>query len=142
MEKTIQALKNQGFHLTRQRLLVLEILTQFPGHPDAGAIFQEAKKRDDRISLATVYRSLAVLKSAGLVDENRLGEDHGHFETFQKSAHHHFTCLSCGTVIEFKAPRLAKWVAELSEKRGLRVTETRLNLHGYCPGCQDEAGKP
>ncbi len=132
----IQALHKQGSHLTRQRLLVLDILKEIPGHLDAGAIFQEAKKRDERISLATIYRSLAVLKAAGLVEENRLGEEHGHFETIQQAEHYHFTCLSCGRVIEFEATGIPEVVQELSGRENLMVTETYFNLRGYCPECQ------
>lgn len=132
----LHTLHNRGSHLTRQRLLVLEILKEVPGHPDAGAIFQEARKRDDRISLATVYRSLALLKEAGLVEENHLGEDHGHFEAIQDSHHYHFTCINCGKVIEFETTWIPEVVQELSERESLQVTETHFHLRGYCPDCQ------
>ena len=132
----IRALRNRGSHLTRQRLLVLDILKEVPGHPDAGVIFQEAKKRYDRISLATIYRSLALLKAAGLVEENHLGEDHGHFETIQSPHHYHFTCIGCGRVIEFEATGIPEVVQELSERESLRVTEAQFSLRGYCPDCQ------
>lgn len=131
----IQALHNQGSHLTRQRLLVLEILNEVPGHLDAGMIYQEAKKRDKRISLATIYRSLAVLKAAGLVEENRLGEEHGHFETLQNPQHYHFTCLSCGKVTEFETTRILDLVRELSEQSDWQVTKTLFHLQGYCTDC-------
>lgn len=136
------ALRDRGSHLTRQRRLVLEILKEVPGHPDAGAIFQEAKKRDDRISLATIYRSLALLKSAGLVEENHLGEDHGHFETIPETPHYHFTCLTCEKVIEFEAAEVPWVVEELSRRESLQVTETSFHLQGYCPDCQKEEVHP
>ncbi len=132
----LYALHNRGSHLTRQRLLVLHILKEIPGHPDAVTIFQEAKKRDDRISLATVYRSLAVLKAAGLVEENLLGEDHGHFETMQEPHHYHFTCVACGKVIEFEASRIPEVALELSKRENLQVTEVYFHLRGYCQDCQ------
>lgn len=127
----------QGSHLTRQRRLVLEILEQLPGHLDAAMIFQEAKKRNDRISLATVYRSLAYLKAAGLVEENPLGEDHRHFEAAQGRHHYHFTCLGCGKVVEFEAAGIPAVTQELSRRENLLVTEAYFNLRGYCPDCQE-----
>jgi Fur family transcriptional regulator, ferric uptake regulator len=131
-------LRHCGYHLTRQRLLVLDILKEHPGHLDAGMIFQEAKKRDDRISLATVYRSLALLKEAGLVEENRLGEDHGHFETIQGSQHYHFACISCGKVIEFETRELAEVVKGISKLSGIQVKEIHFDLRGYCADCQKD----
>lgn len=133
----IQALRQPGRRLTRQRRLVLDILNQAHGHPDARMIFQEALKRDDRISLATVYRSLDYLKKAGLVEENTFGEDHGHFETIQESHHYHFTCIGCGQVVELKAAGLSRFVQSLSEPADLQVTEIHLFLRGFCPDCQN-----
>ncbi len=131
-----QTLHDQGRHLTWQRQLVMDILKEYPGHPDAGMIFQEAKKRDDRISLATVYRTLSLLKTAGLVEENHLGEDHGHFETIQNHHHYHFTCKGCGKVIEFEAPEIHQVAQTISEREKLRITGIQYDLQGYCPDCQ------
>ncbi len=131
-------LRHSGYHLTRQRLLVLDILKEQSGHPDATMIFQEAKKRDKRISLATVYRSLAVLKEAGLVEENRLGEDHGHFETTQAPHHYHFACIDCGKVIEFEAGEISAAVQEISRQKNIQITEIHFDLQGYCMDCQNK----
>lgn len=130
-----QTLREQGFHLTRQRQLVLEILNENPGHLDAGMIFQEAKKRDSRISMATIYRSLALLKEVGLIEENHLGEDHGHFETVQGPHHYHFTCLGCGKVIEFESREISVIAQEISQQENLQVTGIHFDLQGYCADC-------
>jgi Fur family ferric uptake transcriptional regulator len=114
----------------------MDILKEDPGHPDAGKIFEEAKKQDSRISLATVYRTLALLKQAGLIEENSLGEDHGHFETVHNLHHYHFTCLGCGTVVEFETAEIPAVVKALSERENLQVTEIHFHLQGYCQNCQ------
>lgn len=134
----LQALHSQGFHMTHQRQLVLEILKQSQGHLDAGMIFLEAKKKDDRISLATVYRTLDLFKKAGLVEENNLGEDHGHFETTQVPHHYHFTCINCGKVVELKADEIKKLIQKTGLQQGLKVTEIQLFFRGYCSECQSK----
>ncbi len=131
-----QTLHSQGFNVTRQRKLVLEILKQSQNHLDAGAIFLEAKQKDDRISLATVYRTLDLLKKAGLVEENNLGEDHGHFEATQELQHFHFTCIHCGKVIELQAGEIQDAVRKTGDLQGLKVIDIQLFLRGYCPDCQ------
>jgi Fe2+ or Zn2+ uptake regulation protein len=131
-----QTLHSQGLHVTRQRKLVLEILKQSQNHLDAGAIFFEAKKKDDRISLATVYRTLDLLKKAGLVEENSLGEDHGHFEATHEIQHYHFTCIHCGKVIELQTGKIQDVVRKTGELQGLKVTDIQLFLRGYCSDCQ------
>jgi Fe2+ or Zn2+ uptake regulation protein len=129
-----------GRRLTSQRRLILGVLEESGGHFDAETLFVEARDRDPDISLATVYRTLAVLKEMGLVEEHRLGEEHGHYEAVQGKPHYHFTCLECGRVIEFDTPLVARIERELSAREGVRITSTHLHVSGYCAQCQDETG--
>jgi len=133
---SIAAFRRRGGRLTHQRQLVLEILEESQEHLDAGALYERAKARDPDIGLATIYRSLARLKQAGLVQEEQLGEDHAHFETTPSSPHHHFTCLGCGRVVEFESGEVMKVIGRLCDREGLQVTGVRLHLSGYCPTCR------
>lgn len=130
------AIHAQGLRLTPQRQLVLDVLQQTPGHLDAEMIHDQVRLTNPRISLATVYRTLALLKRLGLVAEHNLGEDHGHFEAAPAAPHYHFTCLSCKRVIEFEAEAVIQSVQELAGREGLQVTETHLTLSGYCRDCR------
>jgi Fe2+ or Zn2+ uptake regulation protein len=133
-------LRAAGRRLTSQRRLILEVLEESDEHLDAEALYAQVKVRDPDVSLATIYRTLAVLKEVGLVEEHRLGEDHGHYEAALDEPHYHFTCLGCGEVIEFDAP-LVVWIKqELSEREGVRVTSTHLHMSGYCARCQGRSG--
>ena len=136
------AIHAQGLRATRQRQLVLDVLEHSPEHLDAEAIHDQVKVKDPRISLATVYRTLALFKRLGLVAEHSLGEDHGHFETAPNAPHYHFTCLNCKRVIEFEAPAVLETITGLEERQGLQVIEAHLSLSGYCPSCRqaEEAG--
>jgi Fe2+ or Zn2+ uptake regulation protein len=124
--------------LTRQRQLVLDVLTESDEHLDAEGVHDRAKTRDPNIGLATVYRTLALLKEIGLVEEHRLGEDHAHFEAVQDEPHYHFTCIRCGHVLEFDAPEVAQVVRELKEREGLEIDSVHLFLSGYCQACQQD----
>jgi Fur family ferric uptake transcriptional regulator len=135
-ERLIRALHAGGYRLTRQRRLVMEVLEESAEHLDAETLHDRAKARDPNISLATVYRTLTLLKEVGLVEEHRLGEDHAHYEAVQEDPHYHFTCLKCGRVVEFDAPQVIGVVQELSEREGLQVTDVHLFLSGYCAQCR------
>jgi Fe2+ or Zn2+ uptake regulation protein len=136
IESPSRAIKAQGYRLTRQRSLVVDILNESTEHLDAETIYQRAKERDARISLATVYRSLALLKQTGMVQEHNLGEDHGHFETTQPSPHYHFTCQRCGRVVEFEAPQVMEVARRLSDTLQVRVIQVQLLLRGFCCQCR------
>jgi Fur family ferric uptake transcriptional regulator len=139
-ECLIEALRASGRRLTRQRQLVLEVLEESDEHLDAETLHDRAKARDPNVSLATVYRSLAVLKEVGLVKEHRLGEEHAHFEAVPDEPHYHFVCQRCGQVIEFGAPQLEQVVEELSDQQGVQVTDVHLLLSGYCAKCGSDGG--
>lgn len=133
-----EVLQDTGRRMTRQRRLVLEVLQESEGHLDADAIYERARARDSNISLATVYRTLSLLKDLGLVEEHRLGEGHAHFEAVQENPHYHFTCLGCGCVIEFDAPEVDEVAQNVGEREGLRITDIHLFLSGYCDECRQE----
>jgi Fe2+ or Zn2+ uptake regulation protein len=88
------------------------------------------------VSLATVYRTLALFKELGLINEHRLGEDHSHFETAPENPHYHFTCLNCRRVIEFKAPQIAETILPMLQDKGLQIAEVHLIISGFCADCQ------
>jgi Fur family ferric uptake transcriptional regulator len=125
-----------AMHFTRQRRLVLDILRESKGHLDADALYRKARARNLKISLATVYRSLAHLRDANLIQEHRLGENHAHFEPARDAVHHHFTCARCGRIIEFRSPQVMKAVNQYCAREKLHLTDLHLELRGYCPNCR------
>ena len=134
------ALRSAGRRLTSQRRLILQVLEESSGHLDADALYDQVRARDPDVSLATVYRTLALLREIGMVEEHRLGEDHGHYEAVRQEPHYHFTCLRCGKVIEFDTPLVAQIEQALREQEGVQVTSTYLHVSGYCALCRDSAG--
>ena len=134
----IQSKVNDRFsqRSTEQRQLILDIIQQANRHLDADEIYQQACQKQPSISLSTVYRSLQLFKSLGLVEEHRLGEDHGHYEAARQEPHYHFTCLRCGKVIEFDTPLVAQVEQTLRKREGVRVTGAHLHVSGYCAQCR------
>jgi Fur family ferric uptake transcriptional regulator len=132
-----------GRRLTSQRLLLLEVLTECQDHLDAEAIYTLAKERDPNISLATVYRTLKVLKEEGIVQERLLDrERQKHHYEMAAQAHYHFTCLECGQVIEFESSLIEQACAELADRLNLDVVHARVHLEGYCTDCKQKAQGP
>jgi len=133
--KTVQ---RQGLRLTPRRRLVLEILQESHEHLDAEMVYERARSRDPHISLATVYRTLALFRLLGIVEQHQFGESHGHFEAVQSNPHYHFTCVECGQVSEFSAPEVDALVQHLCQKAGHRLEHVKLDLSGVCSVCQSK----
>jgi Fe2+ or Zn2+ uptake regulation protein len=117
--------------------LILDVLKRSNDHLEADAVYDIARKRAPGLSLATVYRTLALLKEMELVEEHRLGEGHSHYEAVQEEPHYHFTCQRCGKVIEFETPLVAEIKRRLCEREGIQVTKAHLHMTGYCRDCQN-----
>lgn len=132
-----EALRGSGRRATRQRSLVFDLVRRIPGHPDAKTLFIKAKARDPHISLATVYRTLALLKRTGFVEEDRLGESHAHFEAAGEIPHFHFTCLKCGRIIEFETTVLDRLKSALEKDHNADIRKIHISASGYCAGCRD-----
>jgi Fe2+ or Zn2+ uptake regulation protein len=135
-DKFIRLIHAKGLRATRQRLLVLEELGKSQDHLDAVAIHQRVRAQDKRIGLATVYRTLALLKELGLIQEHRLGEEHSHYEITRETLHYHFACTQCGRVIEFEAPEVTEATIRLQSEEGVQINEIHLLVHGRCKTCQ------
>lgn len=135
--ETLATLRATGHRITPQRQIVLEIVETSAEHLDAEAIYQRVRERDSRISLATVYRTLTVLKDMGLIEQRYLARDHAreHYEPVGAPEHYHFTCLGCRRVIEFQSPRVRQMRAELQQESGLEVSHACICLEGYCQTC-------
>ena len=128
----------QGYPLTLQRRLLLELLRQAEGHIDAKELYRRASIRDEAISPATVYRSLNLFKQLGLVDEMRLGKIRCYYEIKQSPEHQHLVCQGCGKVIEFQNPLFQKLIEAVQREHGFNVTKAELYLTGYCPECEEK----
>jgi Fur family transcriptional regulator, ferric uptake regulator len=127
-----------GRRLTGQRRLLLELIQEQEGHADAHELYRLAQQRDPRISLATVYRTLGVLRELGLVDELHLGEEHHHYELKPAAAHHHLVCLGCGRVIEFPGGLMDALEQAVAQQYGFEISEAQVDITGYCAECRQE----
>lgn len=139
--ETLANLRATGHRITAQRQIVLEVVETSAEHLDAEAIYQRARARDPKISLATVYRTLTVLKQMGLIEQRFLARDHAreHYEPVGAPEHYHFTCLGCHSVTEFQSPRVRQMRAELQTALGLDVRHACICLEGYCAACAARA---
>jgi len=134
LEKSRRELDVTGVRVTNQRALILETLRQ--GHMDADEVYRQARKKQPRLSLSTVYRTLQKLKELGLVDELHFDETHHHYELKQPVGHHHLVCLGCGKILEFECPLSQKMKEDVARQRGFEVTATEVHMTGYCFDCR------
>ncbi|MFH1148613.1 MAG: Fur family transcriptional regulator [Pseudomonadota bacterium] len=87
--------------------------------------------------LATIYRNLGALKSAGLVKEVDLRENSRRWESVIPGRHvHHITCETCGRVEKLHHCSLGKMADTIESELGYILKDHYLEYFGICPNCQ------
>ena len=82
---------------SRKRDAILECLRCTTSHPTAEWIYTQLKPTIPDLSLATVYRNLAMFKDEGTIDSVGVYNGLERFD-FRTDPHAHFICRICGAV--------------------------------------------
>ena len=129
-------LKQKGLMLTVQRKLVLDQVFRNHDHFEAEEIVEALKKRNLRVSRATVYRTLAHLEDCNLIRKMDLGHGHSHYEHVLGHDHHeHLYCEKCGKIIEFADSLLENRIKKISESNRFKLVNHSVQIFGSCLDC-------
>lgn len=91
-------LKDNQLKATPQRMAVLKMLNQHT-HPTIDELYDKIKKEYPSVSLATVYKNLSALKSAGIVAEVNMPNGKMRYDIYVEP-HIHVVCDKCHSVID------------------------------------------
>ena len=134
-----QILQESGLRATSQRRTIIEVIEKHDGHLTAEEVYQEAKQLNPHVSMTTVYRTLAVLKKAGVIEQRYLTAEHdrSHFALAGTATTFHFHCLGCGKIVEFESAEIRNVLArDLENKHQAQVTQAYIGVEGYCAACR------
>jgi Fur family ferric uptake transcriptional regulator len=129
-------LSDAGFKGTRQRELVARTFFGLGRHVSAHDLYREVRRRNKRIGLVTVYRTLKLLRDAGLADERRFTRDFSLFEPKPRRHHDHMICVRCGEIVEFENETIEDLQEEAARRAGFTIISHKLELYGKCRKCQ------
>lgn len=106
-------------------------------HLSAEEVHQRLLRAEERVSLATVYRSLRLLSSMDLLRELELPEGGRRFELASDGHrdHHHLVCVGCGRTEEFESSVVLDEGRQAAGSHGFRLIECVLNVRALCPRC-------
>ena len=124
---------------TKQRQLILWIVSNRHDHPTAEQIYLEAKNKNKKISRSTVYRNLGILVAQGKIIQTKMPTS-DHFEAVIKD-HYHFVCSKCGAIFDTPLDYDSTINDSLAEKTGFVVTKHRTVFEGICAECLKKESK-
>jgi Fur family peroxide stress response transcriptional regulator len=142
LEQMIRVLRDKGCRLTPQRVAMLRILSKSEGHPSAEQIYEQIRADYPTTSLATIYKTLNLLKNMGEVFEITFASVGSHYDGNKPYPHPHLICTKCGQILDPEFTALAAISQEIARQTGYRITHQQLNFFGLCPKCQKEGQAP
>ena len=117
-------LATRKLRMTREREELLAAIFHAPRHFEAEDLIRTLKRRDGRVSRATVYRTLALLEECGILRKSLFGRNRHFFESVVGRRHHdHLVCIRTGKIIEFEDERIEALQEEICRKYGFRMVD-------------------
>lgn len=138
-EKFREYLATQGMRLTQERdIIVREIFADHEHFDTDQIVARLTRNRADvnRVSRATVYRTIGFLEDAGLIRKVARSNDREVYEhDYGYPQHDHFICEKCNSLIEFRNEQISEILESIAADHGFRMTGHRLEVHGICSQC-------
>ncbi len=136
-ENYILQLREKGLKPTQARLLVFRESIKIPDHFSADDLSLKVRTEDQRVSRATVYRTIPFLVELGILREVVYSQKHRNYECVLGREHHeHLICLKCGKIIEFSDDRMEIPLEEACQKYHFKAVAHKTEVTGYCKKCQ------
>jgi len=138
-------IRGYGYRLTEGRKAIIDILSRTEGHLSAEDIYMKVHPEYPAIGLTTVYRTLDILASHGLVFKFDFGDGRARYELAEGpkgvNHHHHLICTECNRVVDYtdfideELDLLHQTEKGLSKKYDFKITNHLIQFYGLCAEC-------
>lgn len=135
-------LKQKQFKMTVQRQRVLSVFNEnVEKHLSAEDVYKIMQAEKDGIGLATIYRTLELLCSIGMLAKVNFGDGRARYELNNETEthhHHHLLCLACDKIMEIDNDLFEELESEIADKNGFQIIDHNVTFFGYCKECQNK----
>lgn len=119
-----------GLKMTGQRRIIARALSGKGEHPCVEDLYHLAVALDQKISIATVYRTVRLFEEKGIVSRLDFRGDRARYEPSDHGPHYHLIDVDTGAVIEFQDDALEALLLEIAARLGFEAIANRLELFG------------
>lgn len=120
---------------SKKREAILQVIRSTTSHPSAKWVYEQIQKQYPDISLATVYRNLALFKEEGQVISVAVVDGEERFDA-DVTPHGHFICERCGRVEDLHFTHFSEWEREVEQQTHGKVEYYSILFYGQCPSCR------
>ena len=130
MSKIEDKCKQKGVRLTDQRRLIAKVMSQSSDHPDIDELHKRISKIDEKVSIATVYRTVKLFEETGIIEKHDFKGGKARYEQSSDIHHDHLIDVNTGEIVEFVDEEIEKLQNKVAEKLGYKLVDHRLELYG------------
>ena len=126
--------KQKGVRLTDQRKVIAKILSESKevygskDHPDVDELHKRVTSIDDKISIATVYRTVKLFEEAGILVKHDFKAGKARYEI--NDDHNHLIDINSGEIVEFVDKDIEELQKKIAKKLGYNLVDHKLELYG------------
>src|SRR5687768_15344770 len=137
----LDRLRPAGTKRSSKRDLIVNVFLRQEGHLTADDLVDLIRREDERISRATIYRTLQWMVDAGIARKVDFGEGRFRFEhSYRHPRHFHLICKTCNRTFEFLSSDIETLIEEVASARAFAPRQSIVQIHGTCEACR--TGRP
>ncbi|MDA9090343.1 transcriptional repressor [Pelagibacteraceae bacterium] len=128
--------KEKGVRLTDQRKIIAKVMSDSKltfgakDHPDVDELHKRVSLIDQKISIATVYRTVKLLEESGIIERHDFKEGKSRYEPSTEEPHDHLIDINSGDIIEFVDKDIEALQNKVAQKLGYKLVDHKLELYG------------
>ena len=126
--------KQKGVRLTDQRKVIAKVLSESKevygskDHPDVDELHKRVSNLDDKISIATVYRTVKLFEESGILVKHDFKAGKARYEI--NDDHNHLIDINSGEIVEFVDKDIEELQKKIAKKLGYNLVDHKLELYG------------
>ena len=136
MSKIEEKCKEKGVRLTDQRNVIAKVMSDSKSkygskdHPDVYELHKRVSLVDDKISIATVYRTVKLFEEAGILEKHDFKGGKARYEQAPDEHHDHLIDINSGEIVEFMNDEIEELQKKVASKLGYKLVDHKLELYG------------
>ncbi len=129
-----RALKAEGLKYTPERAQILDMIIEFEGLFEADQLLDTLKEQGRSVSKATVYRTLKLLESSGIIQHVLVGREQSHYQlAIGQTGNTLLIDVETGSIITTETPELIELRDRICAAHGLTAQAHKLQIFVSTP---------
>ena len=130
-----ETLKKNGFKLTPQRRLIVDIIHDAPAGVTGTELLSRVQLRMPGVNKSTVYRTLELLEKLECVFRSEVDGGEYIYHHPEDGEHFHLVCRICGKSIDFDEALLQPLERAIEKRYDFHIDYRHVTIGGLCPEC-------